>query len=136
MASIVELAKQIATAAHDGQFRRDGLTPYINHPQEVVRRVQGDEQAEAVAWLHDVLEDTAETPKSLAAKGIPDHIIASVEVLTKTDGPSYDRYLEGVLADPIAKRVKVADMLTNLSDQPTNKQIRKYAHGLLMLVAE
>ncbi len=136
MSNLPELARQIATAAHVGQFRRDGATPYIEHPQAVARRVAGDDRAEAVAWLHDVLEDTAETPQSLADKGIPADVIASVEALTKGEDVDYDLYLDGILADPIAKRVKIADMLTNLSDQPTNKQIRKYATGLLKLVDE
>ena len=56
---IVRLAAQIATDAHRGQFRRDGVTPYISHPEAVAKRVEGDDLAEAIAWLHDVLEDTA-----------------------------------------------------------------------------
>ncbi len=136
MSNLPELARHIASAAHEGQYRRDGSTPYIEHPRAVARRVAGDERAEAVAWLHDVLEDTAETSQSLAEKGIPDDVIASVEALTKTDGIEYELYLDGILADPLARRVKIADMLTNLSDQPTSKQIRKYATGLLKLVDE
>lgn len=52
-----------ASHAHAGQYRKDGNTPYINHPLEVmnlvvmhVDRPQDDVLIAAV--LHDVVEDT------------------------------------------------------------------------------
>ncbi len=125
----------IARKAHAGQYRRDGHTPYINHPAAVARKLSG-ESAEviATAWLHDVLEDTAETAETLRAAGVPDSVINAVEVLTKSKDVSYDEYLSGVRQNWIARKVKVADMLHNLSDNPTDKQIVKYAKGLLFLV--
>lgn len=35
MNEIYNLALEIATKAHDGQFREDGETPYIEHPERV-----------------------------------------------------------------------------------------------------
>jgi (p)ppGpp synthase/HD superfamily hydrolase len=89
----------------------------------------------ATAWLHDVLEDTNETSKTLYDAGIPYGVIRAVETLTKTKNVSYDEYLNGVKLNWIAKKVKVADMLHNLSDAPTDRQIIKYANGLLFLIA-
>jgi hypothetical protein len=51
-----------------------------------------------------------------------------------TPETDYDDYPERVAASPIAAKVKIADMLSNLADDPTPKQIRKYAKGLLRLV--
>ncbi len=51
-----ELAQSIAAAAHKGQVDKAGK-PYIEHPAHVAASVQGD-AAKAVAWLHDVVEDT------------------------------------------------------------------------------
>lgn len=136
MKPLVEKAREIATIAHEGQFRRDGTTPYINHPEAVVQRVGSDERLVAAAWLHDVLEDTTETRESLLKKGIPDDVVRAVERLTKSTDLSYDQYLAEILKDAIATRVKIADMLANLADRPTEKQIRKYATGLLTLVPE
>ncbi len=56
-------ASAFSTRAHDGQFRRDGATPYIVHPHAVamtVRHVFGcdDEVTLAIALLHDTIEDT------------------------------------------------------------------------------
>lgn len=134
MHNLTELAREIATQAHDGQYRRDGVTPYINHPAAVVSRVGSDPHSIAAAWLHDVLEDTSETRASLLEKGIPPEVVHAVVLLTKSDGLPYDDYLNLILTDVIATRVKIADMLSNLADGPTEKQIRKYATGLLRLV--
>ena len=57
MLAIVELAEKIATEAHQGQFRRGGSIPYIEHPRAVVSRVGDDLDTQVVAWLHDVVED-------------------------------------------------------------------------------
>lgn len=54
-----DYAKAFATMIHEGQFRADGVTPFINHPArvaELVERNGGDECAVCVAWLHDVVE--------------------------------------------------------------------------------
>ncbi|WP_052573656.1 bifunctional (p)ppGpp synthetase/guanosine-3',5'-bis(diphosphate) 3'-pyrophosphohydrolase [Haloferula sp. BvORR071] len=127
-------ASAIALEAHAGQFRRDGTTPYVRHPEAVAARVAGDPLAEAVAWLHDVLEDTAVTPEMLRSEGIPEEVIAAVAMLTKPDGADYEEYLRAIKANPLAKKVKLADMLSNLGDQPSEKQILKYAKGLTILL--
>jgi (p)ppGpp synthase/HD superfamily hydrolase len=134
--TISEIAEQIATKAHDGQFRRDGVTPYVTHPRRVAKRVSGNEDAEAVAWLHDVLEDTSETEESLLAAGIPQHVVDAVRLLTKEEGVVYEDYLARLNKNELARAVKIQDMLDNLSDGPREKQIKKYAKGLLILHGE
>lgn len=129
----VALAARIATEAHAGQVRRDGITPYVKHPESVAARVAGDPRAEAVAWLHDVLEDTSWTASDLRREGLPPEVVDAVVLLTKADGGDYGAYLHRVRANPLACRVKIADMLANLADRPTDRQIAKYAQGLLVL---
>ncbi|HRE84595.1 MAG TPA: hypothetical protein PLN52_26380 [Opitutaceae bacterium] len=133
---LVAVAARLAHQAHAGQFRRDQKTPYVRHPEAVAQRVVGDCTAEAVAWLHDVLEDTTTSAENLRAAGIPDGVIACVQLLTKSDTMDYEAYLAAIRRDPIARKVKVADMLANLSDRPSEKQILKYARGLLLLLGE
>lgn len=129
---LVRLAESIARAAHDGQFRRDGLTPYIVHPKAVAERVESPE-AKAAAWLHDVIEDTDWDAPRLVAAGIPETIADAVSALTKSHGVSYEDYLERVSKNVLSREVKIADMLANLADKPSRKQIVKYAKGLLFL---
>ncbi len=130
---MVTRAAELARLAHADQFRRDGVTPYIEHPAAVARRVAGDPMAEATAWLHDVLEDTTVTESNLRSLRIPEEVIAAVRLLTKSSDVAYEDYLQSIKANPLARKVKVADMLCNLADQPTDAQIVKYAKGLLVL---
>jgi (p)ppGpp synthase/HD superfamily hydrolase len=131
----VARAAALAAAAHQGQFRRDGITPYIDHPRAVAARVAGDPAAECVAWLHDVLEDTEVTEEKMREHGISPEVIACVRLLTKNDETEYERYLEEIKAHPLAKKVKIADMLSNLGDNPSGQQIIKYCKGLLFLLS-
>lgn len=58
---IVERAAILATLAHDGQVRKYTGEPYVYHCAEVasIMRLHGfNETVQAVAWMHDVLEDT------------------------------------------------------------------------------
>jgi len=81
---IDELAYQIALEAHRGQYRRDGATDYIEHPCAVAELFESDnKQARAVAYLHDVIEDTRVTPEDLIARGIPPSVVEAVLLLTK-----------------------------------------------------
>jgi (p)ppGpp synthase/HD superfamily hydrolase len=134
--STVLLASSIARKAHAGQFRRDGITPYVNHPEAVAKSLEGENpDVIATAWLHDVLEDTEVTISELKNAGIPVRVIEAVALLTRWDGQSYADYLHWVSQDEIASKVKVADILHNLSDAPTEKQVAKYSKALLILGA-
>lgn len=138
MEDFVKLAEKIAREKHDGQFRRDGVTPYITHIEAVVSRVAGvkSDKVTAAAWLHDIIEDTDATAQYLFDQGIPSVVVLAVSKLTKSTWVSYEDYLKEIGLDEIAIVVKVADMLSNLSDEPTAKQIIKYSKGLLFLLAE
>ena len=124
-------AQLFATKYHHGQFRRDGITPYIQHPAAVAASFESD-YCQAVSWLHDVLEDTNADIGDLAAC-FPDEIVDAVMAITKRDGQDYQQYLEQVAANPLAKAVKIADIKHNLSDYPTVKQIEKYTKALRFL---
>jgi (p)ppGpp synthase/HD superfamily hydrolase len=125
----------IAMAAHANQFRRDGVTPYIMHPLAVASKVKeyGD-RFMAVAFAHDALEDNKNiTPAHMSNVGIDDDVIDAVELLTKKDGVDYETYIQRIKQNEMARVVKIADMLHNLSENPTVKQIRKYSKALLIL---
>lgn len=136
----VTLAKGIASMAHSGQFRRDEQTPYINHPASVARRIRAVTVLpyfEAVAWMHDSIEDSDGriTAKWMIEQGVDVEIVDAVVVITKIAGEDYEKYLAKVKANPYAKLVKIHDMLDNLADNPSEKQILKYAKGLQFLLS-
>ena len=111
MESSVQAAMAICRKAHEGQTDKAGR-PYYLHPFAVADKVRTDDE-KAVAFLHDVLEDTDETPETLRAAGIPDRIVASVEVMTRRKGQDYFDYLERLKRDPVARAVKLADLAHN-----------------------
>lgn len=131
------LAFSITHAAHEGQFRRDNETPYVNHPIEVSKRVS-DEGLEAmcVALLHDVIEDNEKySAARLLEMGVLPIIVDAVVAMTKVKGKDYFKdYLPRVKANKLAKIVKIADIITNLSDDPTDKQLWKYSNALVYLL--
>lgn len=129
---LVRLAHKLAAAAHDGDFRTDGLTPAITHPVEVMRRVHSPIE-KAVAALHDTLEDTSLTSEAMLDAGIPVEVVLAVETLTKRKGQRYEDYLAGVRRNPLSRVVKVQDMLANLKGEPSDHAIRKYIRGLRYL---
>ena len=132
---LVSKCLDIAIKAHAGQYRRDGVTSYIYHVYEVAKRVNKfDEDHICVALLHDVIEDSDITADDLLKEGVPEHIVAAVSLLTKYVGTTYKKYLVEVKKNELARRVKIADMLSNLADDPTDNQIKKYAKGLDFLV--
>jgi (p)ppGpp synthase/HD superfamily hydrolase len=136
MSKLVAKAKNLALIWHSGQYRHDGKTPYWKHPMAVagkLRKQGANEYVVAIAWLHDILEDTNYMAAQLR-EDFPDPVADAVIALTKY-GADYDHYLRGVKANEFARRVKIADMLHNLSDSPTEKQILKYAKGLAFLMS-
>lgn len=139
------VARELATVAHLGQLDKAGR-PYIEHPARVaaaVAHVLGvSHQAVAVAWLHDVIEDTSVTLESLASQLTAEQV-AALAALTHRDGESREEYLLRVKQNPWAVSVKRADIADNsnaerlaLLDEATRERLlRKYARDMETLEA-
>lgn len=125
--STLERAIAIAAAAHAGQVDKGG-SPYILHPLKVMLRVNGLEERMA-AVLHDVVEDTPVTLAELREQGFSEAVLGAVESLTKREGEDYQAFVQRAGRDPIARVVKLADLLENsdLSRLPgfTEKDIER-----------
>jgi hypothetical protein len=104
----VELARTIATKAHAGQVDKAGR-PYLDHPRRVADRVV-ELQAQAVAWLHDVLEDTVVTAADLRQAGVDDEVIDAVVLLNRG---GEDGYFARIAADTLAREAKLTDIADN-----------------------
>ena len=99
--------------------------------------------AEAVAWLHDVLED-GDAEAGIAAMQFPDRIKYAVTLLTRCTDYDYAIYYGEIRTNPIALRVKLADIADNadearlaLLDKQTAARLRrKYAKALRALTSE
>ena len=106
-------AMKIAYHAHHGQFDYNGI-PYIYHPIHLAEQMD-NEYSCCVALLHDTVEDTAVTLEELK-KDFPSEITDAVALLTHIDEVDYFDYVRTIKDNPIAKKVKLAD-LTHNSDQ-------------------
>lgn len=127
------LAESIARRAHAGQFRRDGVTPYITHPQFVASMFE-DDHMKAVAWLHDVLEDTTETEDSLRSAGVGEDVLDTLEILTHKRGEDYRSYIRRVSFLSATTSIKIADIFHNMSSNPTDRQRVKYTEAMRILL--
>jgi len=124
--STLERAIEIAAAAHKGQVDKAGQ-PYILHPIRVMLRVSSEHERMA-AILHDVVEDTEVTLDQLAQEGFPAAVLSAVRALTKHDGESKLQAATRAAADPIARKVKLADNADNMDlSRITNPTERDFA---------
>ena len=85
--------------------------PYIFHPFHLAEQMD-DEYAVCVALLHDVLEDTDYPREALAAE-FPKEVMDAVDLLTHEKGVPYLEYVEKIRPNPLAKKVKLADLTHN-----------------------
>lgn len=142
MADIVKRARELAHRAHAGQVDKAGR-PYIEHVARVAARVADDPEAEAVAWLHDVLEDaTPEFCRELIE--FPSRISMTVADLTRAVHGEDPQYYPIIRSNTLALRVKLADIADNMDEerlalldpQTANRLRRKYKNALKALGAE
>ena len=123
----VDNMKALAERGHEGQLRKDGTTPYIEHPRAVVALLGKwgvpDGETLAIAWGHDLLEDTGVTESDIRRAGGKAHgaaILAGIKALTrdKAAWPDKKEWLKHVArtAPPDALLVKAADRICNARD--------------------
>lgn len=134
MNDVVYKAMEIAEMVHADQYRHDGNTPYIAHINTVVDLLPDNSDLKVIGYLHDVIEGTEEDFNSLVGQGIPIDTVKEVAVLTKNKGQSYEEYISRIRPYKKATAVKIADIVSNLTDKPTKKQIKKYYKALVMLM--
>ncbi len=127
--------------AHAGQVDKSGL-PYVLHPLHLAEQMP-DEISAAVALLHDVVEDTPYTLDALRETGFPDQVLAAVDLLTHREGVPYMDYVAAIRPNPVARRVKIADLRHNSDltriEQVTErdlKRVRKYQKALAFLTEQ
>ena len=108
----LEDAIQLALEAHRGRKDRYGQ-PYILHVLRVMHQMP-DDDTRLVALMHDVIEDSAYTLSDLRHAGYPPRVIAGVDAMTRREDESYEEYIERLVLDPLARRVKAADLEDNM----------------------
>ncbi len=127
----IEAARALCISAHAGQFRRDGVTPYHTHPMAVADAVP--DELKPAALLHDVIEDTSIDPDRVY-EDFPARTSNAVFSLTRYPFvETYDAYIESLMHNPDAVKIKIADMEHNMSCQPSEHSKQKIAKWLPVL---
>ena len=130
----------IAYNAHHGQVDKSGV-PYIFHPIHVAEQMENEEEC-IVALLHDTVEDTNITFEVLE-KEFSATVIEALKLLTHDESIDYFDYVRKLKSNPIAKKVKLADLYHNSDitrmENPTEKDWKrkeKYHKAILILLEE
>lgn len=125
--SIVRRAIILANKAHEGDLW--GEHPYATHLALTALEIRAIEpqapNAEAAAWLHDVIEDHPEY-ESRVRKDFPE-IYEALIIVSRKDNETYDQFIQRVLdsENELAIKLKLADMTVNLSNNPAKSSLRK-----------
>ena len=125
MSELTFRAYEFAVYAHMGQ--KYGDEPYIHHAVRVADRIgHSDEIGVAVAFLHDVVEDTEYTLEDLRRNDFSDETLDAVDAITRRKNEKYFDYIRRLSSNPIAKRVKIADLQESLSQGDLSLSTRYY----------
>lgn len=98
--------------AHRSQKDKAGI-PYVFHPWTVAEAMD-DEDSICAALLHDVAEDTSITLDEIRAMGFSSATMDALELLTHDDDTPYEDYIERLMGNDIARKVKLADLRHNM----------------------
>ena len=127
----IEYAIYYATRAHKNQKRKIEDVDMIFHPFTVgmiLQRNGCDEDIVAAGILHDVVEDTNVTFDELEKEFSPE-IIEALKLLTHDKNVDYLEYVRKIKNNPIARKVKLADLYHNSDpnrmENPTQKDLER-----------
>ena len=112
MKADLEKAIELAVKAHKGQLDKAGM-PYVLHPLRMMLKMECETEMIA-AVLHDVVEDSEVTLSDLTDMGFSEEITRAVDCLTKTKDEGYEEFIERTQANPVSRKVKIADIEDNM----------------------
>ena len=104
---MIAAARLIAKLAHRGQVDKAG-NDYFSHPEAVAAP-----QEKVVGYLHDTVEDTEVTIEEIR-EIFGDEIADAVALMTHADGVPYMDYVKEIGKNPLARKVKLADLTHNM----------------------
>ena len=141
MKTVFERLLKHCVDVYSGKTGRNGM-PYLLHPLEVMGKVESlPEKIVALAHDYGEFRNVAE----LETIGVPEMLLDKIKLLAKTfpddvpeDAPQYCDYIWNLLADPICRKVKYADLQVNngYEDSPASEGRRftgQYPRAMALL---
>ncbi len=143
MKPTLEDALLLAVCRHRGQTDKAGQ-PYVFHPIRAMGNLGQDasDEEKMAALFHDLVEDCGVSLDDLRRLGYPESVVVAVDHLTKTEEGerNYQSAIERAARNPIALKVKIADLTDNMDlsriDRPSDKdlaRIEKYRRAKAFL---
>ena len=136
---LTKKALMISFDAHKDQTDKSGM-PYVYHPFHLSEQMD-DEYSACVALLHDVVEDTDITLDELS-KEFPKEVTDAIAIMTHDDNVPYLDYVREIKKNPLAAKVKLADLKHNSDlsrldkvDDKALKRVEKYKKAISILIA-
>lgn len=121
---LTKKALRLCFDAHREQVDKTEL-PYVFHPFHLAEQMK-DEYTTVCALLHDVVEDTDYTLDDLRSMGYPDEVVDALALLTHDPAVPYMNYVKVIATNPIARKVKMADLRHN-SDLSRMDEVDEWA---------
>ena len=138
---LTKKAMMICFEVHKNQKDKSGM-PYVFHPFHLAEQMETEEEI-CTALLHDVAEDSDYTIEDLAKEGFSEEIIEALGLLTHEKSVPYMDYIAALKENPIARKVKLADLAHNSDigrlDVVTEKDLKrleKYQKARKLLLEE
>lgn len=135
---LTKKALRLCFDAHKEQEDKTGM-PYVFHPFHLAEQMD-DEISTVCALLHDVVEDTEIDFDDLRSMGFCETVIEVLTLLTHEKDVDYMDYVRKIATNPIAKKVKIADLNHNSDttrldnvDEWAMKRNLKYREALRIL---
>lgn len=104
-------AMRLCFEKHKNQVDKENV-PYVFHPFTVAFNMD-DEDSTIVALLHDVIEDTDTTLEEIKEMGFSSEVIEALKLLTHDKSVDYFDYINLIKTNPLATKVKLADLEHN-----------------------
>lgn len=111
----IEFMKQ----KHSGQKRKQG-TPYHTHPLAVAKLLKDKGfsiEYQIAGLFHDLIEDTDSTYEEIISFS-NEEVLEAVRLVSKEAGYVMAEYIGNIKQNDMARMVKLADRIHNLSESP------------------
>ena len=138
---LTKMALRLCFDSHKEQTDKTGM-PYVFHPFHLAEQMD-DEISTVCALLHDVVEDTDMTLGQLGEMGFPNQVLEVLNLLTHREEVPYMDYVREIAKNPIAKKVKLADLVHNSDatrldyvDEKMAARFNKYKEAMAILKGE
>lgn len=102
----------LAARAYRGRVDKEGQPKIFHHIRVMLRFNNANERI--VAILHDLIKANGFVLDHLRTTGYSEQILQALDCLTRRKNESYEQFVERVKENPIARKVKIADLEDNV----------------------